>query len=267
MFPLWDLNPHNRFPFVTVLIIAVNVAVLATQGLGPSDDVVYNYGFIPLRVSELHTGKPVVVKTKQLNRRGDVVPGQPRVLPAEPSQVYLTFLTTMFLHGGWLHLLFNMWMLWVFGNNVEDRLGHIMFFMFYMLGGLIGTASQWMFNPMSDVPVIGASGAVATVLGGYAITYPKAMVKTLVFVGIPLILNLPALVVLGFWFVVQMAEALGLHHGLGGVSVAFWAHIGGFLAGMLLMPLMSIGAAPAGVDWKREAQELFNFDDPRVKME
>ena len=140
---------------------------------------------------------------------------------------------------------FNMWFLWVFGNNIEDRLGSFMFVVYYLLGGMVGTACQWAFDPLSAVPVIGASGAVATVLGGYAITYPKAVVKTLVFFGLILILDLPALLVLGVWFVVQTLQGLGILPSMGS-PVAFWAHIGGFLAGIVLMPIMGLGAAPPG---------------------
>jgi membrane associated rhomboid family serine protease len=157
-------------------------------------------------------------------------------------------------------------MLWIFGNNVEDRLGRFMFVCYYLLGGMVGTVCQWAIDPMSTIPVIGASGAVATVLGGYAITYPKALVKTLVFFGLILILDLPALLVLGIWFVVQTLQGLGILPSMG-PPVAFWAHIGGFLAGIALMPIMGLGAAPPGTNWHQETDELFRFDDPRTRIE
>ena len=265
MIPLYDLNPHRRFPWVTVLIIVANVAVTALQGLEPSESTVYHYGFIPKRVTELRTGKPVVVRTWLVNNAGQQVPGPPKKLDGDPAQVYLTFLTAMFLHGSWVHLAMNMWMLWIFGNNVEDRLGRFMYLCFYLLGGVVGSICQWMANPLSDLPMIGASGAVAAVLGGYAITYPKAVVKTLVFFGLILIVDLPALLVLGIWFLLQMAAGLNIMRDLmGGEHVAFWAHIGGFVAGILLMPLLGLGASPADADWKGEVQELFHFEDPRL---
>ncbi|MEX2091665.1 MAG: rhomboid family intramembrane serine protease [Pirellulales bacterium] len=265
MFPLYDLNPHRRFPWVTVLLIVANVAVMALQGLQPSDWTVYHYGFIPKRVTELRTGKPVVVRPLQLNDAGKPVPGPPIKLESDPAQVYLTFLTAMFLHGGWVHLVMNMWMLWIFGNNIEDRLGWFMYLCFYLLGGIVGTICQWVADPTSDLPMIGASGAVAAVLGGYAITYPKAMVKTLIFFGLIVFVDLPALLVLGIWFLLQMAAGLNvLRDVMGGEHVAFWAHIGGFLAGIVLMPILGLGASPADVDWKREVQELFRFEDPRA---
>jgi membrane associated rhomboid family serine protease len=141
----------------------------------------------------------------------------------------------MFLHGGWLHLISNMWILWIFGNNVEDRLGHFMYGCYYLLGGLIATICHWVLHRMDATPLIGASGAVATVLGGYAI-----------------------------WFVLQNVIP-GLLM-LGGVirdPVAYWAHIGGFVAGIALMPLLSLGAPPPESDWHKEAAEMFRFDGSR----
>jgi membrane associated rhomboid family serine protease len=158
-----------------------------------------------------------------------------------------------------------MWMLWIFGNNIEDRLGHVMFVCFYLLGGLVATFSQWFYSPHETLPLIGASGAVAAVLGGYAITYPWARVRTLVLLGIPLLFDLPALVVLGFWFILQMASAVMLFLGGPPQPVAFWAHIGGFAAGIVLMPFLALGASPPGTDWRKEADDMFRFDDPRMQ--
>lgn len=266
MFPLYDLNPHRRFPWVTVLIIVLNVIVLVSEGMRPIEETVYRFGFIPKRVAELHTGKPVFVRTWQEGPAGQPIPGPMMQLPSDSAQVYVTFVTAMFLHGGWIHLAMNMWMLWIFGNNIEDRLGRFMYLCFYLVGGLVGTMCQYMADPTSDVPMIGASGAVAAVLGGYAITYPKAMVKTLIFFGLIMIIDLPALLVLGIWFLMQMVAGLNIMQELlGGEHVAFWAHIGGFVAGIFLMPIMALGASPADADWKHEVQELFRFDDPRSK--
>jgi rhomboid family protein len=265
MFPLYDLNPHRRFPWMTVLIILANVIVMVFEGVEPDEPTVYRYGFIPKRVTELRTGKPIVVHPQRLNRAGQVVVGPAIQLNTTPTDVYLTFFTAMFLHGSWIHLGMNMWMLWIFGNNVEDRLGSLMYACFYLVGGLVGSISQWASDPLSTMPMIGASGAVAAVLGGYAITYPKAMVKTLIFFGLILFVDLPALVVLGVWFLLQMAAGLHIFRDfMGGEHVAFWAHVGGFVAGVVLMPILGLGASPADADWKREVQELFRFDDPRV---
>jgi membrane associated rhomboid family serine protease len=144
----------------------------------------------------------------------------------------------MFLHGGWLHLLGNMWFLWIFGNNVEDRLGSLLFIVLYLVGGLMASAAYWMTDPGSRVPVIGASGAVAAVLGAYAITWPWARVRTLVILIIFITLvDVPAVFFLGIWFVLQVFSGMGSFHHEAGAGVAWWAHIGGFLAGMVLMPL------------------------------
>ena len=268
LFPLYDLLPHRRFPWVTVLIIVLNVTILGSQGWQPSVDTVYQFGFIPKRLTEIGRDKPLQVNVLEVNERGEVVRGPQKTLSEKPRDVYLTFLTAMFLHGGWIHLIMNMWMLWIFGNNVEDHLGRFMYVCFYLVGGMIGTICQWAADPHSTMPVIGASGAVAAVLGGYAITYPKAMVRTLIFFGLIMVIELPALVVLGVWFLLQMVAGLRIMPELFGAEhVAFWAHIGGFLAGVALMPLLSLGASPEGTDWRKEVQDLFNFDDPRTRAD
>ena len=141
----------------------------------------------------------------------------------------------MFMHGGWLHLIFNMWFLVIFGPKVEDRLGKTIFLFFYIMGGLLAAGMHWVSDPGSLVPVVGASGAVAAVLGAYAISWPLARIHTLVFlVFIFFVIEVPALVFLGGWFVVQLLS--GLQGADGGV--AWWAHIGGFVGGMLFMPML-----------------------------
>jgi membrane associated rhomboid family serine protease len=263
MFPLYDLIPHHRFPWLTLLVILVNVGVMVSQGSEVQIETAYEYGFVPKRASEIGRGQPVRAVVKVPNDHGVPVQVGVAQLSTDAADVYPTFFTTMFLHGNWLHLVMNMWMLWVFGNNVEDRLGHFMYVCFYLLGGLVATLCQWAYQPNDTTPIIGASGAVAAVLGGYALTYPWAKVKTLIFLGIPLIFDLPALVVLGFWFLAQMASGLVVIQGGMQQPVAFWAHIGGFIAGVVLMPFMSIGASPPGTDWRKEAEDMFRFDDPR----
>jgi membrane associated rhomboid family serine protease len=271
MFPLYDLNPHNRFPWITLLLILANTLVMV--GLAPLDaqetvDVAYHYGFIPKRVTELTRGKPLLASIPKVDKRGEPIPGAEEVvrLPAEPGAVYATLFTTMFLHGGWLHLISNMWMLWIFGNNVEDRLGHFMYLCFYLTGGLVASLTHWAIDPSSTMPVIGASGAVAAVLGGYGVTFPWAKVRTLLFVPIPLLFDIPALVWLGIWFVLQnLVPGILSLNGVETERVAFWAHIGGFVAGMVLMPFLALGASPPGTDWRKEAEEMFNFTDPRLR--
>jgi membrane associated rhomboid family serine protease len=269
--PLYDLLAHLRFPWVTVLLIVSNVAVMGLLSVEPnarSEQLIFRYGFIAKRVTEMRTGKPITVRPMLLDQQGQQVFGKPIELSTKPADVYPTFFTCMFLHGGWIHLAMNMWMLWIFGNNVEDRLGRFMYLCYYLLGGIVGTICQWFAGPEVTMPMIGASGAVTAVLGGYAISYPKAMVKTMIIVGLIFFVDLPALVVLSIWFLLQMAAGLNFMQDLmGGEHVAFWAHIGGFVAGVVLMPILGLGASPADADWKREVQELFQFDDPRVPRE
>jgi membrane associated rhomboid family serine protease len=271
LFPLYDLNPHNRVPWFTLLLIAANVLVMVgVNSLSSREqtELAMQSGFVPARLSQLGKGQPVPAPLLAVNpRNGEPMQVGLMQLSTDPGDVYPTFLTTMFLHGGWGHLVMNMWMLWIFGNNIEDRLGHFLFVGYYAIGGIIATLCYWISDPGSTMPVVGASGAVAAVLGGYAVTYPTAKVRTLIFFFIITIVDLPALMVLGIWFMLQIVSGL---MGLWGVvlePVAFWAHIGGFVAGMLLMPLVALGASPPGADWRKESDEMFRFDDPRVRNE
>ncbi len=255
--PLHDNNPTLRTPYVTLLLIAINSGVFIWLYQLPENrqqTVVIEHGFVPKRIAQLSNPKLVieVPVERQINGAGGpggMAPMKKIVLPAVPEQIYLSAVTAMFLHGGWMHLLGNMWFLWLFGNNVEDRLGHVVFLCFYFIGGLIATLCYTVFEPGGTTPLIGASGAIAAVLGAYAVTWPFARVRTLVFLIVFItIWELPALVVLGFWFVMQLLEAVGAMR-LGGVNggetgIAFWGHVGGFVAGMLLMPLLSTGRRP-----------------------
>jgi membrane associated rhomboid family serine protease len=275
MFPLYDLNPHRRFPWITVLIITVNVAVtLGMTGLteDKTNKLAFEYGFVPARASHLGSGKPVPLKIPDFDRRGNVVGHHDIQLSTEPADVYPTFLTTMFLHGGWGHLLSNMWILWIFGNNVEDRLGHFLYIFYYLIGGVAATLCHWAVNSQSPLPVVGASGAVATVLGGYAITYPWAKVRTLVIVVVAVfVVDIPALIWLGIWFVLQnLVPAFLSLRGIVQDPVAYWAHIGGFVTGMALMPLLSLAVSPLGPAPRQEADDVYrfhDFDDPRGRMQ
>jgi membrane associated rhomboid family serine protease len=156
------------------------------------------------------------------------------VLTAEPN--WWTVVTSMFMHGGWLHLLGNMWFLWVFGNNIEDSMGHTRFVAFYLLSGVAAAATQMLVDPDSAIPMVGASGAISGVMGGYILLYPRVRVHTLVTLGFFLTtVALPAYVILGYWFVLQLllGAATTLSRAQGGVAV--WAHVGGFVAGLLLI--------------------------------
>jgi len=243
VFPLKDNIPTDRTAFVTIALIAINVIVyfvLQTKGgifSGPSDTGVVDYGAIPYEVA--HPGKECAIAAQQI-----VCEGQPGVSGTAPDQppTILTVFSSMFMHGGILHLAGNMLFLWIFGNNVEDSMGHVKFIAFYLLGGLAALAGQIIIEPNAAVPTIGASGAVAAVLGGYILLYPRARVVTLIFIVFFFtILELPAMLILGFWFLQQVAFGyfdLANPAG-GGGGVAYFAHIGGFLFGLAAIKLFA----------------------------
>jgi membrane associated rhomboid family serine protease len=224
MIPLRDDVPSRTFPIVTILIIVANVlAFLFELGLGARlEGVLQLMGVLPVKYFA----------------KGVVYEGQFHAFTLSDRAVPL--FTSMFLHGGWIHLLGNMWYLWIFGDNVEDRLGHVKFLLFYLLAGVAASGVHIITNASSTVPTIGASGAIAGVLGAYLLLYPWARVLVLVpiFVFIEIV-RVPALVVLGFWFVVQFFNgslSLAVQTSATG-GVAWWAHIGGFVAGMVLLGL------------------------------
>jgi membrane associated rhomboid family serine protease len=265
LFPLYDLLGHRRLPFVTLLIISINFGVTVwTSSLTEErqNEVTMEYGFVPARLSHVGSGQPLIAQAKGIDWFGRAVQVPIAKLSTDPVAVYPTFLTTMFMHGGWVHLLMNMWMLWVFGNNIEDRLGHFVYLAFYVAGGVIATLAFWASAPNALMPVVGASGAVAAVLGGYAVTFPTAKIRTLLFLFVFVtIIDMPALVWLGIWFVTQLYSGVMGLFGVPLAPVAFWAHIGGFVAGMILLPLLSLGASPPGKDWHQEVHDMFRFDD------
>lgn len=252
LFPFSDNVPSRRTPVVTYAIIALNFIMLLLLLRLPEDrrqEAVLSSGFVPARISQLVHPRPIVVDFDRLVAQKHLdqvmVVREQYVLEPDRYQILLSLFTTMFLHSGWMHLLSNMWFLWIFGDNVEDRLGHVTYFFFYLLGGLMATACHWWNDPASTIPVVGASGAVAAVLGAYFITWPTARVRSLLvlFVFITIV-DLPALVVLGIWFLGQVLNAMRVDLDVSG-GVAWWAHIGGFLAGMLLMFLLHEKQPPA----------------------
>lgn len=257
MFPLYDDNPTRRPPIFTVLFIAVNCLIFAlTFRMSPEqlERLYFRHGFLPVRASSLGAAKTLVYEREA---------GPPLVLPVTTEAVGLTLLSCMFLHGGLLHVAGNMWFLWIFGNNIEDRLGHVTFFLFYIIGGGIADLCHWGMAPaaLADVPTIGASGAVAVMLGAYIVTYPMAKVRTIVLLCvIPLFVRIPAYILLGIWILLQLLEASVAQEGIA-TNVAFWAHIGGFFTGMLIMPLLAAGTPEPGQDWKREADSEFDFSN------
>ncbi len=211
MIPLRDINPTSRRPLLVWALVAANVAVFLYQmslGRLEGQRLVLQWGVQPYYIAEApHPGS------------------------------FLTLLTSMFLHGGLMHLVGNMWFLWVFGDNVEDTLGHGRFAAFYVLSGLGAAFAQVLVDPDSRVPMIGASGAIAGVLGGYLVRHPKAHVVALVPLGFFLqTMEVPAFVFILLWFAYQvLLGMLSLGGGGSGGGVAWWAHVGGFIVGALLM--------------------------------
>ncbi|MBI3569865.1 MAG: rhomboid family intramembrane serine protease [Gammaproteobacteria bacterium] len=217
MIPLRDDNPTTIKPYITIAVIVLATLVFLWQvslGARGFETAVMSLGVIPATLL------------------GD------KTLPAELVLVppMLTVFSSMFLHGGWMHLIGNMLYLWIFGNNVEDAMGHVRFVIFYLLSGVAAVLAQSLPNPDSTVPMIGASGAISGVLGAYLLLYPHARVLVLIPLGFySRLVHLPAMVVLGFWFVLQLVNSALADPAKGGV--AFGAHIGGFIAGMVLLPI------------------------------
>jgi len=220
LIPLKDTIPSQRYPVVTVTLIAINVLVFFYElSLGGAhlNQFVNRYGIVPARYT--------------LAKDADLI------------SLYLPFLTAMFLHGGWLHIIGNMLYLWIFGDNVEDRLGRGRFLIFYLLCGLVSGFAQVYISPTSRVPMIGASGAIAGVLGGYFLLYPHSRIVTLVPIFFFLqLVEIPAFFFLLFWFLLQffygsMAIAYTAQQAQGGV--AWWAHVGGFICGLLLVKVFA----------------------------
>ncbi len=225
MFPLRDDNPTELTPYVTVVIIVVNVVVWVTvQGMGMSGvfpESVCAYGAIP---GEL-TG--AIARGTQIDLGGYAC----RV----GGLGWQTVATSMFMHGGWIHLLGNMWFLWVFGNNIEDSMGHMRFALFYLLVGALAAAAHVVTVPSSAIPVVGASGAISGIMGAYLVLYPRVRVQTLIILIVFIrVFHVPAWVMLGYWFLIQITlGAVTLE--AGGAGIAFWAHVGGFVAGLVLI--------------------------------
>jgi membrane associated rhomboid family serine protease len=230
--PLRDDNPTRRRPIVTIALIAACVAVFAYElvvqstGGDPALERLFRAsGLVPSHLTDALNG----------GSRGDV-----------PGTIASIF-SSMFLHGGWIHLIGNMLYLWIFGNNIEDRFGRVPFLAFYLFGGVVAAVSQVLISPDSRQPVVGASGAIAAVLGAYVVLFPRARVLSLVFLGFFYqLLRVPAILVLGFWFVLQLIDgvaSLGVASSSGGVAI--FAHIGGFLAGVAVgVVVRTLGSGP-----------------------
>jgi membrane associated rhomboid family serine protease len=226
--PLRDANPTRRPALVTLaIVVACCVAFAWELGLGAGsgeaalDRLIVDWGVVPARLTAAW--------------------GNGDFLSADTA----TLITSQFLHGGWLHLLGNMLYLWIFGNNVEDRLGRAGFLVFYLVGGIVAALAQVAVDPASDAPTIGASGAIAATLGAYLVLFPGARVTSLIFLGFFYqVLNIRAFWVLGFWFVLQLIDGVASLGVAQSGGVAFFAHIGGFILGVLVG--IAVRASPAG---------------------
>jgi len=224
MIPLRDAIPTRRTPVVPLgLIVACFVVFAWELGLQATSEASLNafvteWGVVPAELLAAWGSGQIV------------------------SQETATLVTSQFLHGGWLHLVGNMLYLWIFGNNIEDRLGRIVFLLFYLAGGVIAALAQVAVDPDSTVPLIGASGAIAATLGAYLVLFPGARITTLVFLGFFYqLINVPAIVVLGFWFFLQLLDGIGSLGMETGAGIAFFAHIGGFVAGAAAGWLLRVG--------------------------
>jgi membrane associated rhomboid family serine protease len=242
MIPLRDTTPARNYPIANIAIIAVNVAVYGLQLLqGPEiDRFIYTYGLVPARYSVA-----------------------PIAAYFTTGQQLFSLISFMFLHGGFWHILGNMWVLYIFGDNVEDHLGPLRYVLFYMLCGIFSGLCHLVLNLNSNVPTIGASGAIAGVMGAYFILHPRSKILTLIPIFfIPYFINIPAYIFLGLWFLLQFLNAAGSRAGSGGI--AWWAHIGGFLFGMLFLKLFS--AAPDTGMSRRMRQLTAKRKTPRLQL-
>jgi len=279
LIPVKDNIPTLRFPVVTVVLIAMNIAVFVWQltlssdpgsssspqvpGLSQADETTLEYGAIPYRLT--HPGKDCAVgavttgpnasNSLQVVCQGtsdyQAAQGQPNFTPLDSPPWWATVFTSMFLHGGILHIAFNMLFLWIFGNNVEDSMGRPRFVLFYLLAGIVAAYTQALLTAGSTVPAIGASGAIAGVLGGYLLLYPRARVLTVVLIILFFtIIEIPAAILLAIWFALQFLPALGqvTTSAAGGEGVAYWAHVGGFAFGLAAIMLFANRYRPKALD-------------------
>jgi membrane associated rhomboid family serine protease len=271
LIPIKDNIPTSRFPILTVLLIVANLVVFGWQlhfsssdysnaryrelGVSEQDQSTLEYGAIPYRLT--HPGKDCAVGVTSRNATsasvvcqgtreysqatalaGAGAPFQPLDAPAWWATVF----TSMFMHGGILHIAFNMLFLWIFGNNVEDSMGRPRFLLFYLLAGVVAAYTQALVNIDSTEPAIGASGAIAGVLGGYLLLFPRARVLTVIFIiFFVTLLEIPAVIMLGIWFVLQFLPAIGQvgTDAVSGGGVAYWAHVGGFAFGLAAIKLFA----------------------------
>ncbi|MCH8126235.1 rhomboid family intramembrane serine protease [candidate division KSB1 bacterium] len=217
MIPLNDENPTQNIPFITYTIITVNILVFFNQFLFEGSGFVIKYGTIPYEITHF----------REIASRPEF---------QTPFANIFTLFTSMFIHGGFFHIASNMLFLWIFGDNVEDLMGSFRFLLFYLLTGLIASLAQIIIAPSSTIPMVGASGAISGVLGAYFLKFPKAKVKVLIiFIFFIQVISVPAVIVLGFWFLMQIMSGFTSLDALDMGGVAWFAHIGGFIAGLIFV--------------------------------
>lgn len=235
MVPLRDNNPTRITPVITYGLIALNLFIFGYElSLGPNLEAFFRvWAVVPQTLTASFLGQPTAL----------------------PFPAWITLFTSQFLHGGFLHLGGNMLFLWIFGNNVEDKLGHLKYLLFYLSCGALAALSQWFFSAYSTVPSLGASGAIAGVMGAYILRFPQAEVLTLIPLGLFFFTaRIPAFFFLGFWFIQQAFYGVAslnvpMHVGMEGGGIAYWAHAGGFIFGALLGPLMGLMADRTKTPW------------------
>jgi membrane associated rhomboid family serine protease len=230
MFPIDDDNPTRITPYVTYGLVIANILVfiyeltLSERGL---TKFFYQWAVVPIQLT------------------GEFAHYPHPILPGEPPEIW-TLITSQFLHGGFLHVAGNMLFLWIFGNNVEDKLGHLKYIFFYLTCGILASLTQWFFSQGSEIPSLGASGAIAGVMGAYIIRFPQVNIKTVFPIGIfPLVFNIPAYFYLGIWFFQQALYSFATlaprtNVGMESGGVAYWAHAGGFVFGAILGPILGL---------------------------
>jgi len=214
--PIRDTIPSKTFPFLTILIIIANVIVFIYQSMMTDRQFlsfIHEYGLVPANYANFA-----------------------ELFQSFSPAVYFPFISNMFLHGNWFHLISNMWILWLFGDNIEDRMGHFRYFLFYILTGIAAGIVHFLFNLTSQIPAVGASGAIAGIMGAYMLLFPNSRIVTLIpiFIIIPLFIRIPAVIYLIVWFISQLFYGT-IQVFAGGMAggVGWWAHIGGFIAGLL----------------------------------
>ena len=247
LFPIGDDNRERTItPYINYLLIAANIFVFVYfQDFGNNDKFTYKFSMVP---EEIITGRDIVTQSQTYQ---DPATGERYTIPGlgvTPITVYITLLTNIFMHGGLAHIFGNMLFLWIFGDNIENRLGHLRYLIFYLVCGILASLAHVYSTAMLGgnllIPTLGASGAISGILGAYILLFPKKRVSVIVFYFIT---DVPAVMAIGLWFVFQLISGLGLlGAGAQGGGVAYGAHIGGFIAGMILINFFSIGRRRAG---------------------